>query len=79
MYSLERRTERRSDAKSLCIQIAAHFHCVAGLAGVHILVFGRLHQEGVLALGVAHTFNPLIVGWHEDVLARVHILPHLVV
>jgi len=79
VYSLERRTERRGDAKSLCIQIAAHFHCVAGLAGVHILVLGGLHQQGVLALGVAHAFDALVVGEHEVVLPRVHVLPHLVV
>lgn len=77
MYSLEGRAERRGNSKSLCIHIPAHFHRVAGLAGVHIFILGGLHQEGVLPLGGAHALDPLLVGFHEDVLARVHVLPHL--
>lgn len=78
-YSLECRAKRRGYAKSFGIHIWSNFHCVARLAGVDKLVFGRLDKQSVLALGIAHTLDALLVGIHKDVLARIHVLPHLVV
>lgn len=73
------RSQGRGYAETLGVEVPADLHGIAGLSLVGVVVLRTLNQQSILPLGSAHPANTLVVGFDEDVLSRIHKLPHFTV
>lgn len=76
-YIPERWAQRCANAESFVVQVLAHFHSVARIPYIGVIVFGRFNQKRILSLWIANASDSLLVRIDKHFWPRRHVFPHL--
>lgn len=78
-WHTQRWTERCGHPKSFAVQVLTHFHRIAWLPFVRVVIFRRFNQQCIFAFGVAYACDALFVRANKHFRMRFHVVPHFCV